>query len=139
MMPNRSMPIDYAALAARAEASVESVKDPELKKLAFAKILDSLLNGSGTVTDGPMVEPSAARVKLSRGSDRPGPMNYILELVSDGFFDGPKSIADVREELRAKGHFLPLTSLSGPLQRLCQRKTLRRERGVGGVFAYSMY
>jgi hypothetical protein len=38
-----SGPQDYSEVVAQAEKAVASVKDPDLKKIAFQKILDDLL------------------------------------------------------------------------------------------------
>ena len=63
------------------------------------------------------------------------------ELEGEGFFKKPKTIAQVRTALINRGHHLPLTSLSGPLQILCQRKVLRRGKSTNEkkkrTFAYS--
>ena len=69
-----------------------------------------------------------------------GPQFYVEEISGDGFFKKPKSISQVRTELENRGHHIPLTSLSGPLQILCQRKVLRRQRVADGkkqAFVYS--
>ena len=57
-----------AALAAEAEAAVASVKDPELKRVAFDKILSALLEqreGGGTKTPASKAKV-AARSKSNR-------------------------------------------------------------------------
>ncbi len=134
---------NYPELVAQAEKAVAGVKDPELKRIAFQKILDDLLGGP---------TPSIARQqtqskKRAAVSDRPkrsakgGPQAYLDELIADGFFKKPKTIAQVKAELENRGHHIPLTSLSGPLQKLCQRRSLRRQRiktsGKKQTFAYS--
>jgi len=50
-------------------------------------------------------------------------------------FPGP-ALTEVKVELENRGHHIPLTSLSGPLQQLCQGKELRRTRS-DGKFVYS--
>lgn len=135
---------DYSALVAQAERAVSGVKDPELKRIAFQKVLDELLTGGG-----------AARAANGKGSAktnrRPaaksakkkttGPKAYIMEMVEDDFFKKPKPMGEVRDELGNRGHHIPLTSLSGPLQGLCREKILRRQKAVGSgkkkTFVYS--
>jgi hypothetical protein len=133
---------DYAELVAQAEKAVSGVKDPELRRIAFQKILDDLLGGSVTAA----AKHGAASKKRSRTGERAkqpargGPQAYVEELVEEDFFKRPKTIANVKAELENRGHHIPLTSLSGPLQKLCQRKTLRRQRVKSGkkqTFAYS--
>lgn len=131
---------DYSELVAQAEKAVASVKDPELKRIAFQKILDELLGLPGTSIGRSSKKRPAAVAKQKRGS-RGGPHAHIDELVHEGFFKKPRTIAHVKAELENQGHHIPLTSLSGPLQKLCQRKTLRRQKikasGKKQTFAYS--
>ena len=64
-------------------------------------------------------------------------------MADDGFFKKPKTIAEVKAELANRGHHIVLTSLSGPLQQLCQERVLRRhkaeanEKGKKAAFNYS--
>ena len=68
---------------------------------------------------------------------RTGPQAYVEEMVDDGFFKKPKTISEVKAELENRGHHIPLTSLSGPMQKLCQKKVLRRQKADGKAFSYS--
>ena len=129
---------DYSTLVARAEAAVKSVKDPELKRVAFQKVLDDLLSFASKRSK--TEKPQAAGHRL-RKSTRGGPQEYIREMASEDFFKKPKTIAQVKAELENRGHHIPLTSLSTPLQRLCQKHVLRRQRtkdnGNKQVFSYT--
>jgi len=82
-------------------------------------------------------------VWTSAGPAKTGPLAYVEELVGDGFFKKPKTIAEVKAELANRGHHIPITSLSGPLQKLCQRKVLRRQKGTtedsNKTFLYSLW
>ena len=135
---------EYAQLVAQAEKAVASVSDPELKRIAFQKVLDDLLLGGSARARGSEKAPSARQRKGTR-SARPGsttgPRAYISELIDEGFFKKPKTIINVKAELENRGHHIPLTSLSGPLQKLCQKKSLRRQKlktsGKKQAFAYS--
>jgi hypothetical protein len=140
----------YTDLVSHAEAAVSAVKDPELRRVAFEKILDDLLltaDGSSTPrvqlsspktdrkTPTPRQKPPRAKAKQS------GPQAYVEELIGESFFAKPKTISEVKAELENRGHHIPLTSLSGPLQKLCQRRSLRRQK-IGGEgskksFSYS--
>lgn len=139
---------DYAALVKRAEQAVGSVKDPELKRAAFEKVLEDLLGNKAGVAAGPPSRSSkriAATPRKPQGAGarvpRGGPHAYLEELVDDSFFKKPKTITQVKAELENRGHHIPMTSLSGPLQKLCQRRTLRRQRasteGNKQAFNYS--
>jgi hypothetical protein len=138
---------DYAELVAKAERAVASVSDPELKRAAFEKILEDLL-AKPDKEDAP---PKPKGISSGRSSPisrskktskkKGGPQAYVEELAGEGFFKKPKTIAQVKAELENRGHHIPLTSLSGPLQKLCQRRTLRRQKskkkGNKHTFNYS--
>jgi hypothetical protein len=129
-MPNKEKP--YSELVAQAERAVSAVKDAELRRVAFEKVLDDLLSNAGaghsrsvSPKGGTLHEKHVApRGKSKRG----GPRAYLDELVTEEFFASPKTISAVKAELENRGHHIPLTSLSGPLQKLCQKKALRRQR-----------
>ena len=130
---------DLEKLIAHAEAAVAQMQDPDHRKIAFATILSSLLQDISKVTSAPprpLAHPTAQKAtgKPSRG----GPSAYLDELVTEGFFGEPKDIAQVRSVLEERGHHIPSTALSGPLQRLCQAKKLRRKKNPqSGSFEYS--
>ena len=133
-------------MAAQAEQAVDAVKDPELKRIAFQKILESLISETpGEETPAPRKrQPSSSRstrtLRVS-AAKKAGPAGYLSDLVNDGFFKKPKTIAEVKAELANRGHHIPLTSLSGPLQKKCQARVLRRQKinapGKKATFAYS--
>jgi hypothetical protein len=133
---------DYVELVARAEQAVRAVKDPELKRVAFAKILDDLLSSRGEGVEG----ETPAKPRKKARSPQPArkgrsPLAYVRELADEEFFKKPKTIAQVKAELENRGRHIPLTGLSGPLQKLCQRKKLRRQKvkttGKKGTFSYT--
>jgi hypothetical protein len=133
---------DYAELVAQAEKAVAGVKDAELRRIAFQKILDDLLGGSAApvAKHGIAVKKRLPASEKAKRMARGGPQAYVEELVAEGFFKRPKTITNVKAELENRGHHIPLTSLSGPLQKLCQRRSLRRQRIKSGkkqTFAYS--
>jgi len=117
----------YAELVTQAETATQAIKDPELRRVAFERVLDDLLCEADTTQKArPRASkqtPTTARPKKHRG-----PKGYVCELVSDGFFKKPKTIAEVKAELANRGHHIALTSLSGPLQKLCQERVLRRHK-----------
>lgn len=125
--------ITYAELAKQAEQAVKGVTDPELRRIAFEKILSALLAKSESVgKKSPDAKPAIKHVPASKESKKSkklsGPKAYLREMYDDGFFKKPKSIAQVKAELENRGHHIAITSLSGPLQSLCQEKVLRRQR-----------
>lgn len=131
----------YSALVAEAERAVASVADPTLKRAAFEKVLNHLLQAGGDPSRREKAKRGAPRSPGGTSAAKGGPKAYAQELVDEGFFRKPKTIAEVRAELGNRGHHIPLTSLSGPLQILCQRRVLRRQRakaeGKKQIFSYS--
>jgi len=131
----------YSELVAQAERAVADVKDAELRRVAFERVLNDLLGGTG---DAGHLRPTAptrtTKQKISQKSvtkKRSGPQGHVEEMVDDGFFKKPKTISEVKAELENRGHHIPLTSLSGPMQKLCQKKILRRQKPDGKTFSYS--
>jgi len=124
------------AAVVRAERVVKNLADRALREKAFEVVLTRLLvpeliqeaKWNSTATVRP------AGVGLSQATDyfaKKDPKTLsqrILALQADGFFGDPKSIGDVREGLKARGWHYPVTTLSGVLQGLIQKRKLRRER-----------
>jgi len=143
----------YAELIAEAEAAVVAVKDPELRRVAFEKILATLLDDGQTSSDqkesqkkiSVRTKSKSARPPVGKRGARRGPKKYIEDLLADGFFDKKqRTIADVKAELANRGHHVALTGLSGPLQALTQQRKLRRQKitakdGGKTTYAYSVW
>jgi membrane protein involved in colicin uptake len=131
---------DYSEVVAQAEKAVASVKDPDLKRIAFQKILDDLLGSRPTSkkVGAPSKATSKSKNTGSAGS-KTGPKAYIEELIEDDFFQKPKTISEVRTALENHGHHIAVTSLSGPLQKLCQQRQLRRQKNDSGTYTYSKW
>lgn len=144
-------PKQFAELVKQAEQAVKGVSDPELRRVAFEKILNALLEGvesdGHTTVSKRRKATSSPRSPKKTASKPQGPTGYIRELIEDGFFSKPKSLPQVKAELENRGHHIAATSLSGPLQSLCKEKTLRRQKtkspGKGGkerqTYTYSKW
>jgi hypothetical protein len=137
---------DFPAVVSQAEKAVAAVKDPELRRIAFQKILESLLSGTEHSQKPRKAASRTKRASLgearsSSKKSKRGVATYLGELVDEGFFKKQKTIAEVKAELENRGHHIPMTSLSGPLQRKCQDRVLRRQKtkasGNKQTFAYS--
>jgi membrane protein involved in colicin uptake len=132
---------DYSEFVAQAEKAVASIKDRDLKKIAFQRVLDDLLGSSSGAKETvarTAKAPREARKGSGRATAKAGPKAYIEELIEDGFFKKPKSISEIKTALENLGHHIPVTSLSGPLQKLCQQKLLRRQKPAGSsTYTYS--
>jgi len=124
----------YAELVSQAEEATRAIKDPELRRVAFERVLDDLFSGGGTAMSGSA--RAAKGERSTRTAPKPkkssGPTGYVRELIDDGVFKKPKTIAEVKAELANRGHHIALTSLSGPLQKLCQERLLRRHKAKSG-------
>lgn len=130
---NTSKP--YAELVTQAEVATRAIKDPELRRVAFERVLDDLLAGSTGTSQSGARSIKAARLATQtslNAKKSSGPKGYIRQLLDDGFFKKPKTIAEVKAELANRGHHIALTSLSGPLQSLCQDRFLRRHKAKPG-------
>lgn len=139
---------DYAQMVKQAEQAVAAVKDPELKRIAFEKILVSLLGGTrreSTAPSGPTGHGSKGRKQAGASKAKPkrgGPQSYIIEMIEDDFFNKARTLGQVKAELGNRGHHIPLTHLSIPMQRLCQKRKLRRQKTTEGkkqVYTYSIW
>ena len=138
---------DYTSMAKEAEKAVSSVNDPELRRVAFEKILQTLLDGKSVDSNKSKVTKAKKKVaaKAGRGARKPqqGPKAHIETLIDDGFFKKQRTIAEVKAELANLAHHVALTSLSGPLQKLTQERRLRRQKvaakgkGAKPTYAYS--
>ena len=142
--------MNYSAKAAEAEEAVKSVKDPELRRVAFEKILAHLLGdaeGASQSSSRSKPKPVPSKGRRSSGPSKrspkakTGPKARVEELVDDGYFKKQRTIADVKTELANRGHHIPLTSLSGPLQSLTKARRLRRQKvaanGKGSKVTYA--
>ncbi|MGA2716830.1 MAG: hypothetical protein ABSG41_27390 [Bryobacteraceae bacterium] len=140
--------LDYSEIVKQAEAAVASIKDGDLKTIAFGKILDTLLGQGGNPKEqdqGSSYKRAAKRKRTKSIAAKPdrrkgGPKGYVEELIEEDFFKTPKTLAAIRAELGNRGHHIPVTSLSPPMMLLCQDRRLRRQKAKDGkkqVFTYS--
>lgn len=74
-----------------------------------------------------------------RASGRPGPKAAVTELITRGFFAGPRTIAAVQEELRHnRGHVFSIQELAPALVRSIRDGSLKRARDTQGQYEYSV-
>ena len=112
-----------------AEQAVANMPDGDMKVKAFEVMLGHLLAGSGATIS---VAPGTVKKTHSkqRESDAPAKTSSgrILVLKEEEFFQSPKAIGEIQEELKAHGWHYAVTALSGPLQTLVQKRRLRRQK-----------
>ena len=61
--------------------------------------------------------------------------DLIVSLKEEGYFDKPKSLTEIVHALEEAGHLVPVTSLSGVMLGLVQKKYFRRKK-VDGKWVY---
>jgi hypothetical protein len=133
-----------------AEAVTSGVSDPQLRAIAFGRVLDHLLAGGATQSPTQIqregTEPPRHRAPsgVRPPSSRSGPSAWINSLRDEGFFTKQKPLAEVTEAVRAQGHNIDSKNVTDPLERLVQSKVLRRERkptdgSTRVVWLYSNY
>ena len=61
--------------------------------------------------------------------------NLIVGLKDDGFFDKPKGLGDTAKALEEKGYIYPITTLSGVMLGLVQKRLIGR-RKLEGKWVY---
>lgn len=133
-------------LIGQAEQAVASVKDPEIKKVAFQTVLQHLLGGTRGNREGSEAprKPGPTETKRTErsGKKKAGLMDRLGELVSDGFFEKPKAVPDVVKALAERACHVRGSDLTWQMAALVDKRTLRRKKeatGKGGrkVWAYS--
>jgi len=128
------------ALRKNAERAVADMPEGALKVKAFEVILGNLLEGKdATSGDSPAKRQAAAPVSPAKDrtkrEDRKVPDSCperILSLRDEGFFKTPRTLSEIRDDLQMHGWTYPVTSLSGPVQKLVQKRELRRLAGQDG-------
>lgn len=123
-----------------AEKIVKDIADPELRAVAFGRILDYLLSSQ-----------SPARKKLAQpvpkkpstlGAVKGGPGALLNNLVGEKFFKEQRSSTDILKELATRGHYLKTPDITQQLTALVRSQVLRRQKkspAAGGkeVWPYS--
>jgi hypothetical protein len=57
--------------------------------------------------------------------------DLVVNLKEDGFFEKPKNLSDISKALEEQGYLYPVTSLSGIVLGLVQKRILRRKKAAG--------
>jgi hypothetical protein len=122
-------------LRKQAEKAVQDMPDGEFKLKAFEVILNHLLApGKAQLTSESQSEAPQRKVVSNEieDADAKSTQGRILVLKAEGFFKKPQSIGRTRSELVAHGWHYAVTTLSGELIQLVQKRKLRRQRGKEG-------
>ena len=124
----------------KAERAVAGMPEGGLKVKAFEVILAKLLDdedgpGRTVVSRNVPIAASAPAKDLAKAEDKKTPDSCparILSLREEGFFKTARTLGEIRNELQMRGWTYPVTSLSGPVQKLVQQRELRRMTGQDG-------
>ena len=79
--------------------------------------------------DEKVSEPPAKESKKffkAKTNSKPTITDTIREILAEGFFDKPKSLAELKQGLEEQGTFIPITTLSAIVLGLVKGKELRR-------------
>jgi hypothetical protein len=118
-----------------AERAVAGMAEGPLKIKAFEVILERVLPAPLSMDTAALDSPSTTG-KSVRTIKEPEPTvpsrvprtctERVLSLHGEGFFDQPRGLSEIRDGLGDRGWVYPLTSLSGTVQGLVQKRALRR-------------
>ena len=76
-----------------------------------------------------------ARAAAKEDRKRLGAADLIVGLKEEGFFEKPKGLGDIGKALEEKGYLYPVTTLSGVVLSLVQKRVLRRKK-LDGKWVY---
>jgi predicted transcriptional regulator YheO len=74
---------------------------------------------------------SKAKVARKEQKKRMAASDLVVELKEDGFFNKPKSLSEIAQALEEKGHIYPVTTLSGVMLGLVQKRLFGRKKLEG--------
>jgi len=83
------------------------------------------------------VKAVMARGRIERKEERKrlNVSDLVVTLKEEGFFDKTKGLADIANALEERGYICPVTTLSGVMLGLVQKRSFRRKR-VEGKWVY---
>jgi hypothetical protein len=120
-----------AEIIAEAEKAVTNITDPDLRRVAFDRLLQHLLQTGlpkRIVTRKTATAQTTSARKAEKDSAKLGPKAWLQELAVEGFFKTPRANVAIRAALDERGHILKPTDLTHPLASLVKEKILRRKK-----------
>jgi|GEM_PF-1934735 len=91
----------------------------------------------GTSKNKTNAKPKGAKKSSKKKSKSPGQKALLLELIKDGFFNKPKTLPQIIDELKHKyGRTLKPNEMSTPLLRLLRDKVLTRTKNSDNQYEY---
>jgi hypothetical protein len=76
-------------------------------------------------------QKSKVHVARKEERKRAAASDLVISLKEDGFFDKPKGLTEIANALEEKGYLYPVTTLSGVMLGLVQKKLLGRKKLEG--------
>jgi len=126
----RLMAAGDAYLTDPGQAPAASVRRRPARRRAQAK----------TGTQPPEQQPSEAPARRGpnkRASGRPGPKKMVTELISGGYFSGPRLIGEVQAHIeQQRGYQFTTSELAPAFTRLLREGSLTRTRREDGQYEY---
>jgi len=89
----------------------------------------------GIITGRTKVKPSKVAILKKEQKKNRTISDLVIELKEEGFFEKPKNLTEIMNTLEEKGHICPITTLSGVMMGIVQKKLLRRKK-VDGKWVY---
>ena len=120
-----------------AEKAVEGMPDGPMKEKAFEIVLSRLLDEVGQpTTTSRQTRGKQARKRASDTSGATAPAKargggarlLLDELVDDGFFNTERSLPEIADALRNRGHIYKQSGLSPHLIRMTRDRVLQRDK-----------
>lgn len=117
------------------EEQVSVIKNPELRKIAFQKLMDSLSSQKKAKAKSKKTKDTKKGKELKGG--RPGPKAILIEQLNSGYFNDPKVVSEIPKYLKHKtGHTYKQKELSTSLLRMLRDGKLTRNKKEKGKYEW---
>jgi hypothetical protein len=101
-----------------------------------AEVSDILAIFERSATSGHVKQTATkTRAAAKEEKKRLGASDLVVDLKEEGFFEKPKGLGDIGKALEEKGYLYPVTTLSGVVLSLVQKRVLRRKK-LDGKWVY---
>jgi len=114
-------------LIENAEKVTSCIKNPQIRGIAFEKILDFLLS----CDNSDIADKKGKKIKKKKGEKKArktGLKSWIEEIIDEGFFKTPKNMRDILGFLEERGHHLQRSDVQPYLKIFMKEKKLRRKK-----------
>jgi len=118
-------------IISEAEAITSEITDPEIRRVAFDRVLQYLLQNNYSTDLPKKTTDNKIKVKVKAKKDstaKAGTKTWLEELIEEDFFKNPTSSKNILEALDERGHILKSTDITFALALLVKEKKLRRRK-----------